>query len=66
MKKIIKTIVKRLFCRHKYQPVSSCSNLDKNDNRYNTWYVFECRKCHKEKVFKTYGNDKILNAKKIS
>lgn len=63
---MLKNIIKRLFCKHKYQPIKRVSNLNKNNESYDTWYIFECPKCHKEKTLKTYGLDKILNTKSLS
>lgn len=62
---MLKILLKILLCKHKYQPIRSCSFLDEVDKRYDTWYEFECMKCGKSKRLKTYGIDKILNSKKI-
>lgn len=63
MKRIIKRILKQTFCIHKYQPIARSSFIKEEDKLYDSWFKFECLKCHKEKTFKSFGLDKISNYK---
>lgn len=59
---LIKGLTKALFCHHKYQPYNYASFLNDNNELCDTWYIFRCIKCNREKRIVTYGKDKILNS----
>ena len=66
MFKLLKIVIKQLLCHHRYQPYGYASFVSNKNEPFDTWYIFKCKKCNHEKIFKTYDKDLIIGAKKAT
>lgn len=55
MRKVIKLLLKRLFCRHKYEFFASLSYRERSTNKRFYEITVKCSKCQKEKTFETFS-----------
>lgn len=53
MKKLIEAIINKYLCAHKWSLIKQVEVYD-NDKRIGYKYVYECKKCGKMKIVKTY------------